>query len=52
MRIRVDNHFPFGVTGTRQAPCCPSCAVMLDGVDSNAGLFRGFPPGPHNFSWE
>lgn len=50
--LRVDNYFPFERSGVRQAPCCASCAVLLEGVPSNARRFTGFPPGPHNLGPE
>lgn len=50
--MRIDNYFPLGRDGIRRAPCCASCSIMLEGVGSNAGRFRGFPPGHHNFDPE
>jgi hypothetical protein len=48
-QVSVDNYFPLGREGVRQAPCCVNCGQLLSGTPSNAGRFTGFPPGDHNF---
>jgi len=48
-QMSVDNYFPLGREGVRQAPCCVNCGQLLSGTPSNAGRFTGFPPGDHNF---